>query len=36
MEELNINKILCREENATNIKNILLDFEKNKNNILIK
>jgi hypothetical protein len=36
MEELNINKILCREENATNIKNILLDFEKNKNNILYK
>jgi Cdc6-like AAA superfamily ATPase len=36
MEELNMNKILCREENATNIKNILLDFEKNKHNVLYK
>jgi DNA polymerase III delta prime subunit len=36
MEELNINKILCREEKANNIKDILLSFEKNKNNVLIK
>ena len=36
MEELNINKILSREEKANNIKDILLSFEKNKNNVLIK
>jgi DNA polymerase III delta prime subunit len=36
MEELNINKICCREENATNIKKILQDFELNKNDLLFK
>jgi len=36
MEELNINKIFGREENATNIKKILQDFELNKNDLLFK
>jgi DNA polymerase III delta prime subunit len=36
MEELNINQILNREEKANSIKNILGDFEMNKNNILFK
>ena len=36
MEELNINKICCREENASNIKKILQDFELNKNDLLFK
>ena len=36
MEELNINKILCREDKVSNIKEILQQFELNKNNILFK
>ena len=36
MEELNINKLLNRDENAENIKSILQSFEKNKNNMLFK
>jgi SpoVK/Ycf46/Vps4 family AAA+-type ATPase len=36
MEKLNINKILNREEKASTIKDILLSFDKNKNNILFK
>jgi DNA polymerase III delta prime subunit len=36
MEELNINKICGREENAANIKKILQDFELNKNDLLFK
>ena len=36
MEELNINKILDREDKAINIKDILVSFEKNKHNVLIK
>ena len=36
MEELNINKICCREENAANIKKTLQDFELNKKNLLFK
>jgi len=36
MEELNINQILNREEKANSIKNILIDFELNKNNMLFK
>jgi DNA polymerase III delta prime subunit len=36
MEELNINKILNREEQEKDIKNILKDFEANKNNLLFK
>ena len=36
MEELNINKILNREEKANSIKDILFSFEKNKNNVLMK
>ena len=36
MEELNINKILNREDKANSIKDILVSFEKNKNNVLIK
>jgi len=36
MNELNINKILNREDKATNIKEILKSFEQNKNNVLFK
>ena len=36
MDSLNINKILNREENSSNIKDILIDFEKNKTNVLYK
>ena len=36
MDELNINKILNRDEKANNIKDILRSFEQNKNNMLFK
>ena len=36
MEELNINQILNREEKSENIKDILRNFEQNKNNLLFK
>jgi len=36
MENLNINKILDREDKANSIKEILISFEKNKNNFLFK
>jgi len=36
MEELNINKILNRDDKASSIKKILHEFELNKNNMLIK
>jgi len=36
MEELNLNKILNREDKALNIKDILSSFEQNKNNMLFK
>jgi len=36
MEELNINKILNREDKASSIKDILSAFEQNKNNMLFK
>jgi DNA polymerase III delta prime subunit len=36
MDNLNINKILNREEKSSNIKDILIDFEKNKTNVLYK
>ena len=36
MDELNINKILNRDEKANNIKYILRSFEQNKNNMLFK
>ncbi len=36
MEQLNINKILNREEQENSIKSILRDFEANKNNLLFK
>ena len=36
MEGLNINKILSRDNEASYIKQILHDFELNKNNILFK
>jgi DNA polymerase III delta prime subunit len=36
MEQLNINKILNREEQENTIKTILRDFELNKNNLLFK
>ena len=36
MEDLNFNKILNREEKALNIKEILTNFEINKNNLLFK
>ena len=36
MEELNINKILNREQQERDIKNILKEFELNKNNLLFK
>jgi predicted ATPase len=36
MEELNMNQILNREDKAASIKNILREFEMNKNNVLFK
>jgi hypothetical protein len=36
MEELNINEILNRQDKASSIKDILRDFELNKNNMLFK
>jgi hypothetical protein len=36
MEQLNLNRILNREEQEKEIKNILKDFETNKNNLLFK
>jgi len=36
MDQLNLNKILNREEQEREIKNILKDFEANKNNLLFK
>jgi hypothetical protein len=33
MDELNLNKILNREEQEKAIKNVLKDFESNKNNL---
>ena len=36
MEELNINEILNREEKSNSIKNMLHEFEINKNNMLFK
>jgi hypothetical protein len=36
MDNLNINKILDREEKANSIKEILISFDKNKNNFLFK
>jgi hypothetical protein len=36
MEKLNINKILNREEQVESIKNILINFELNKQDLLIK
>jgi hypothetical protein len=36
MDELNINKLINRENEAKNIKNILQEFELNKNNLLFK
>ena len=36
MEQLNINKILNREDNALKIKDILMNFELNKHNPLFK
>ena len=36
MEQLNINRLLNREEQEKEIKNILKDFEANKNNLLFK
>ena len=36
MEKLNINQILNREKTSENIKNILNDFELNKNNLIFK
>ena len=36
MEDLNINKILNREDQENIVKSILLDFEANKNNLLFK
>jgi DNA polymerase III delta prime subunit len=36
MEKLNLNKILNREEQEKEIKNILKEFETNKNNLLFK
>ena len=36
MEEININKILNREDKAFAIKDILQSFEQNKNNMLFK
>ena len=36
MEELNLNKILNREQQEKDIKNILKEFEANKTNLLFK
>ena len=36
MESLNFNKIFNREEKASSIKDILINFELNKNNLLFK
>ena len=36
MDKLNINKLLNREKEAQQIKNILRNFELNKNNLLFK
>ena len=36
MNSIDINKILDREKIVTNIKNILINFEKNKTNLTIK
>ena len=36
MEGLNINELLNRQEKADYIKELLIDFEKNKNNVLFK
>ena len=36
MNKIDLNKILNREENASNIKSILRNFELNKNNLLFK
>ena len=36
MEKLNMNKLLSRETDVSNIKNILKQFELNKDNILFK
>ena len=36
MEELNLNQILNREQQEKDIKNILKEFESNKNNLLFK
>jgi replication factor C subunit 1 len=36
MEQLNFNKVLDREHVAENIKNVLVDFEKTKNDLLKK
>jgi len=36
MNDLNINQLLNREEKSSNIKDILINFEKNKNNVLFK
>lgn len=36
MDNININKLLNRENEETQIKNILKDFEQNKNNLLFK
>jgi DNA polymerase III delta prime subunit len=36
MENLNINSLLCRDEEVNRIKTILKDFDENKNNLLIK
>jgi DNA polymerase III delta prime subunit len=36
MEELNLNKILNREQQEKDIKNILKEFEANKNNLIFK
>ena len=36
MDKLNFNEILDRTKMSQNIKDILIDFEKNKSNLLIK
>jgi hypothetical protein len=35
MENININRILNRENHAQTIKDILIDFEKNKQNLIV-